>query len=92
MKSGEVKTKKQNYLVFLRNCLSAVFLAASCQAPPALFAFLHTHHPSWTQVIPLNPWQTYHELKEAAFPIRTPHIAQSPDLHQRMPLSHAEEG
>jgi len=43
MKSGEVKSQKQNYLVFLRNCLPSEF---SCRHPVRFYphaAFLHTH-------------------------------------------------
>ena len=42
MKYDEVKTQKQNYLVFLRNCLSAEIFLVSSLARPSLF---HTYLP-----------------------------------------------
>ena len=95
MKSGEVKTKKQNYLAFfLRHRLSTgSFLAPSCQAPSLLYliAFLDIFiivivvaRPTSLALAPQNISWVY---GNTCFPIRTDHIVRPLDLNQKIPPS-----
>jgi len=78
------RPKKQNYLVFLvfvRNRLST----GTFRRNPAGSSVLdHAHFLS-------APCRYFTGLWRYVFPIRTDHIVQPLDLHQKVPLSHGPE-
>ncbi len=92
MKYDEVKTQKQNYLVFLRNGLSAeIFLVSSRQDP--LFFTLTCPMPDSSAQLIFSEHLT--EISRAYgdtyFPTRTDHICQPLGLNLKIPPSHGPE-
>ena len=102
MKSGEVKTQKQNYLAFFSDTAypPGIFLAPSCQIPSLLsfiiFNCLSRYHivVAIPTSLPLSTTQTFHGLMEIRpfLSISTDRIVRPLGLNQKIPPSHALGG